>query len=167
MDISKVHDKKAKDFLQTFFANREINREFYKRVPEDKFDFRMVDTPERKSDSPRESLAHQINAQRTYMKAVELGELKFGDYYNQKLKAKTKEELLAELEKADKELVELLANKDNLKKKIIVPWSKKGISVVDMLWALDSHETLHTGWNIAIMDHLNMERFPALKKMWG
>lgn len=167
MDISKVTDPKAKDFLETFFLNREINREFYKRVPEDKFDFRMVDTPERKSDSPKESLAHQINVQRTYMKAVEKGELRFGDYYDQELKAKTKDELLTELEKVDKELIELLANEENLKKKIVVPWSKKLIGVVEMFWGLDAHEILHTGWNIAIMDHLNIERFLSLKRMWG
>lgn len=167
MDISKVTNPKAKDFLKTFFANREINREFYERVPENKFDFRMVDTSERKSDSPRESLAHQINVQRTYMLAVEKGRLKFGDFYNQKLKAKAKKELMAELKKADQELIDILADEEKCKKKVQVPWSKKLIDIVDMLWALDQHEVLHTGWNIAVMDHLNMERFPALKRMWG
>ncbi len=167
MDISKVTNPKAKDFLKTFFANREINREFYERVPENKFDFRMVDTPDRKSDSPRESLAHQINVQRTYMLAVEKGRLKFGDFYNQELKAKSKKELLSELKKADQELIAILASEEKCKKKVQVPWSKKLIDVVDMLWALDQHEVLHTGWNIAVMDHLNMERFPALKRMWG
>ena len=167
MDTSKVTDPKAKYFLDCFFVDREINRQFYKRMPEDKFDFRMVDTSERKSDSPRESLTHQTNVQRIYMKAVEIGKLKFGDYYNQKLKAKTKDELLKELDKADRELVELLANNNNLKKKIIVPWNKNGIRVVDMFWVLDQHEVLHTGWNMAVMDHLNMERFPALKEIWG
>lgn len=167
MDISKVKNPKARDFLEIFFTNREINREFYKRVPEEKFDFRMVDTKQRKSDSPRESLAHQINVQRTYLKAVEKGELKFGDYYNQKLKLKTKDKLLEELEKADKEMIEILADEKNLKKKIIVPWSKIGIDVVDMLWVLNQHECLHTGWNLAIMEHLDIERFPALRKVWG
>jgi uncharacterized damage-inducible protein DinB len=110
MDYSKVTNPKARDFLSTFFANREINREFYQRVPEDKFDFRMVDTPEKKSDSPRESLAHQINVQRTYMLAVEKGELKFKDYYNQDLVSKSKNDLLTEFEKADQELIDLLSN---------------------------------------------------------
>lgn len=167
MNISKVKDDKARDFLQAFFANREINREFYKRVSEDKFDFRMVNTPDRKSDSPRESLAHQINVQRTYMKAVKTGELKFGDYYNQRLKVKSKKDLITELKKADQELIDILADNKNLIKKVLVPWNKKGIDIIDMFWALDSHETLHTGWNLAIMDHLQMERFPLLKQMWG
>lgn len=167
MDFSKVKDPEARDFLQSFFAHREINREFYRLVPEDKFDFRMVDTPERKSDSPRESLAHQINVQRSYMKAIEVGELRFGDYYNQNLQGKSKEELLQELERADKELIDLLSREENLKKKVIVPWNKKGVRVIQMLWGLQEHEILHTGWNLAIMDHLNIKRFPALRKMWG
>jgi uncharacterized damage-inducible protein DinB len=167
MDISNVSNPKAKDFLKTFFVNREINREFYKRVPEDKFDFRMVDKPGRKSDSPRESLAHQINVQRTYMLAVEKGELKFGDYYEQNLKVKSKDELLSELDKDDQELIEILADERKCKKKVKVPWSKQQVDAIDMLWGLDQHEVLHTGWNLAIMDHLSMGRFPALKKVWG
>lgn len=167
MDFSRVTNPKAIDFLKSFFGHREINREFYKRVPEEKFDFRMVDTPERKSDSVRESLAHQINVQRTYMMAVEKGELRFGDYYNQQLKTESKEDLLKELETADKELINMLADKENLNKQIVVPWSKEPINMIDMFWGLNEHEILHTGWNIAIMDHLNVERFPALKNMWG
>lgn len=167
MKFLKVTGPKARDFLKTFFANREINREYYERVPEDKFDYRMVDKLGRKSDSPRESLAHQINVQRTYMLAVEKGRLKFGDFYDQELKAKTKNELLSELKKADQELIDILADDKKCKEKVQAPWSKKPIDVIDMLWALDQHEVLHTGWNIAVMDHLGMERFPALKKMWG
>lgn len=80
MVISKITDPQAKAFIEQFLRDREINKEFYKRVPEDKFDFRMVNTPQRKSDS---------------------------------------------------------------------------------------HEILHQGWNLAIMDHLAIERFPALQEMWG
>jgi uncharacterized damage-inducible protein DinB len=167
MDFSKVTHPKAKFFLQSFFANREINREFYQLVPEESFDFRMINTPDRKSDSPKESLAHQINVQYTYMQAIDKGKLSFGAYSNQKLKVQTKAELLTELKKADQELIQILSNKENCNKKIKVPWSKEPIFAVDMLWALDQHEVLHTGWNLAIMDHLGIERFPSLKKMWG
>lgn len=45
MDISKITDPQAKAFIGQFLKDREINKEFYRRVPEDKFDFRMVDTP--------------------------------------------------------------------------------------------------------------------------
>lgn len=167
MDFSRVTHPEARDFLESFFTHRAINREFYQRVPEEKFDFRMVNTPEKKSDSPRENLAHQINVQRTYMKAVDQGELKFGDYYDQKIKAQTKEELLTELEKADRELIDLLTDEEKLKKKVVVPWNKEGVEAVGMFWALNEHEILHTGLIIAMMDHLNMERFSALKKVWG
>ena len=74
---SRVTNPQARYFLEEFFTNREINRKFYQRVPEEKFDFRMVDSPGRKSDSPRESLAHQINVQQDYIKAVETGRLRF------------------------------------------------------------------------------------------
>jgi uncharacterized damage-inducible protein DinB len=167
MDISKVTNQKANIFLESFLTNRKINREFYEKIPENKYDFRMVDTNKRKSDSPRESLTHQINVQRTYMLAVEKGKLKFGDYYNQELKAKTKKELLSKLKKADQELTDILTDEDKCRKKVKVPWCKQPIDAVDMFWALDQHEILHTGWNLAIMDHLNIKRFPTLKQMWG
>jgi len=77
MDIPKITDPQAKAFIEQFLRDREINREFYKRVPEDKFDFRMVNTPQRKSDSPRESLAHQIDTTRDYINGVKTGVLQF------------------------------------------------------------------------------------------
>lgn len=167
IDFSKVTHEEANNFLHNFFLNRNINREYYERVPEERFDFRMVDNPTRKSDTPRESLAHQINVQRTYMMAVETGELKFGAYYDEGLKIKSKAELLSELESADIQLVELLSREENLTKKIVVPWDMSGVGAVTMFWSLNSHEVLHTGWNLALMEHLDIERFPALKAMWG
>lgn len=167
IDFSKVKDPEARNFLSTFFLNRGINREYYERVPEEKFDFRMVATPTRKSDTPRESLAHQSNVQRTYMMAVETGELEFGAYYDEGLKIKSKAELLSELERADIQLVELLSREENLTKKIVVPWDVGGLGTVAMFWSLNAHEVLHTGWNLALMEHLDIERFPALRAMWG
>jgi hypothetical protein len=41
------------------------------------------------------------------------------------------------------------------------------VLAVDMLWGLDSHEILHQGWNLALMDHLKIESFAELKAMWG
>lgn len=54
MNFEEVSSPEAKAFLTQFFLDRAINREFYEKVPEDKFDYRMVDRPERKSDSPRD-----------------------------------------------------------------------------------------------------------------
>lgn len=127
----------------------------------------MVNTQDRKSDTPRESLAHQINVQRTYMKAIKSGKLKFGQFYDPSLKSRSKDQLLSKLKKADKELMSLLRKESNLRKRIVVPWNKDGIGTIQMLWAMDSHEILHTGWNIALMDHLNIPRFEKLKKTWG
>lgn len=150
-----------------FFSHRDINREYFTRVPADQYDFRMVDTADRKSDSPRESLAHQINVEKTYLLAVRTGELKFGGHYDPELKKQSKEILLKKLEETDEELLELLSEEENINRKVNVPWNKEGIKALDMLWSLNSHEILHTGWNLATMDHLNMERFSALKKVWG
>lgn len=169
MVISRITDPQAKAFIEQFLKDREINREFYKRVPEDKFDFRMVDTPKRKSDSPRESLVHQVDTTRDYINGVKTGILQFGIKYDdlaepQKL---SKEDLLAKLEESERELIEILCDPEIGKKKVKVPWSNEPIPAISSLWALDSHEILHQGWNLAIMDHLNIERFSALKRMWG
>jgi len=169
MQFSNIINAEAKRFLNTFFASRNINKEFYKRVPEDKFDFRMVDTPERKSDSPRESLAHQIDTTRDYIKGVKNGVLTFGIKYEDLPKPimLTKDQLLSKLEEAEKELIDLLSDRATFDKKVKVSWSQEPIPALASLWGLDSHEILHTGWNLALMDHLNIVRFPALKQMWG
>lgn len=168
-DFSNVKNSEARRFLEQFFRDRAINREFYERVPEEKFDFRMVITPKRKSDSPRESLAHQIDTQRDYMSAIKTGILKFrNDYQDIADPAKlTKQELLEKMEEADRELISLLSDPQVAEKKVKVPWTSSPISILSMIWALDSHEILHTGWNLALMDHLDISRFQSLKDMWG
>lgn len=168
-DISKIINPEAKAFFEQFFRDREINREFYKRVPEDKFNFRMIDAPQRKSDSPRESLIHQIDTTRDYINGVKTGVLRFGMEYEDLKHPEnlSKEELLEKLAETEKELFEILCDPNIGNNKAKVPWSESPIPAVTTLWGLDSHEILHQGWNLAIMDHLNMERFPALKRMWG
>ncbi len=169
MDISKIANPLAKAFVDQFLRDREINKEFYKRVPEDKFDFRMVDVPQRKSDSPRESLIHQIDTTRDYVNGIKTGTLRFGIKYDDLTEPQkmTKDELLLKLEESEKELIEILSDPEINNRKVQVPWGKEPIPAVTSLWALDSHEILHQGWNLAIMDHLNIERFPVLKAMWG
>ena len=169
MDISKVTNPEAKAFLAQFARDRGVNSEYYKRVLEDKLDFRMVDTPERKSDSPRESMVHQIATTREYIDGAKSGVLRFGIQYEdlaepQKL---TKKDLLRFLQKTEEDVVEVLADPEISDKKVKVPWSNNPIPAVAALWGLDSHEILHQGWNLALMDHLNIERFPALKEIWG
>ena len=165
--ISQVTHPEAIRFLNTYLLNRAINREFYELVQEEQYDYRMVDTTKRKSDSIRESIVHQICVQRTYLQAIEIGALDFKGYINATLHEMSKSELLQELDTADQELIEYLAQSDVPDRKVNVPWSKEPIPVVRMLWGLDSHEVLHTGWNIAVMDHLNINRFQLLQEMWG
>lgn len=167
MELSKVTNKEALNFLHTFFLHRNVNRKYFNLVPEEKYDFRMVDTVDRKSDSPRESLAHHINVENTYILGIETGNLKFGSAYNKELLTKSKEELLKLWEEVDNRLVTLLSNEENVNRIVAVPWNKNGDRAIDMLWSLNSHEILHTGWNLAVMDHLNIERFPELKQIWG
>lgn len=169
MDISKIGDPTIKDFIEKFLKDREINKEFYKQVPEKKFDFRMVNTPKRKSDSPRESLIHQIAITRDYINALKTGILQFGIKYEDLTPPHnlTKDALLRKFDETEEELIELLCNPAIVNKKIKVPWSKEPIAAISALWGLDSHEILHQGWNLAIMDHLDIKRFKALKNMWG
>ena len=124
-DLSKITNPEAKRVIEQFFRDREINKEFYKLVPEDKFDYLMVDTPQRKSDSPRKSLAHQIDTTRDYINGVKTGALSFGIKYDDLTSPDklSKDELLKKLEEAENELIELLTDPKIGDKKVKVPWS--------------------------------------------
>ena len=124
-EIKKITNSKVKSFLTQFLTNRNINIEFYKRVPEDKLDFRMVDNPDRKADSIRESLGHQIGAERDYVIALETGKLEFVSGDDKNLKSLSREEALQRLQELDKKLIEELSNDDIANKLIIVPWSQE------------------------------------------
>lgn len=169
MDLTKITNPEAKRFLSQFLTDREINREFYSLIPEDKFDFRMVNTPLRKSDSPRESLCHQIDTERDYINGVKTGKLSFKIKYKdlQNREQLSKDKLLTMMQKEDEELIKILSDSQIASKVITVPWNKTPLPAVSVMWALDSHEVLHTGWNLALMDHLNIPRFEKLKKVWG
>ena len=169
MDISKVVDPQARDFIEQFLKDRRIIEDFYQLLPEEKYDFRMVDTPQRRSDSPRESLIHLIDTTLDYIEGVKTGVLRFGIKHQELEGAEkwSKDELLKMLDKVTEDLIDLLSDPQIGQKKVKVPWSKKPVSAISALWGLDSHEILHQGWNLAIMDHLNMERFPSLRQMWG
>lgn len=162
-DISKITNPEAKRFLTVFLMYRSINRKFYELVPEEKFDFRMT----AKSDSVRENLAHIINLERAYLLGVADGKFTTAKGKDETLKSKGKKELLKKLEEIDQELVNFLGNEENLMKKVSVKWNNNPISVVSFFWAMNDHEILHNGINIATMDHLNMKRFPELKAVWG
>ena len=167
IDTSNITNSEAKRLIDTFLGNRAINREYYELVPDESFDFRMVNNSERRSDSPRESLAHQIGVQQDYINAVITGILKFETGDDKSMKNLSKTELLQKLTEVDEKLVEILSDEDIGNKTIISPWSKIPSSAIKSLWGLDSHEILHTGCNLAVMDHLNIKRFESLKNIWG
>lgn len=113
------------------------------------------------------SLGHQIGVQNDYMAGVKSGTLVFRSGDDKKLKSLTKTELLQRLRDVDHKLVELLSNPNIGDKKVKVPWSDTPTPAISSLWGLDSHEILHLGWNLAIMDHLGIERFESLRQRWG
>jgi len=167
MDTSTITNPEAQAFINQFLRDRAVNRKFYELVPEDKYDYRMVDTPSRKSDSVRESITHQIDTERDYLNAAKTGEMKFGVTYEDLSNSLPKDRLLTLLQESDNQLIEILSAEDIGTKKVKVPWSSEPVPAISSLWALDSHEILHQGWNLAVMDHLNIERFAELKEMWG
>jgi hypothetical protein len=172
LDRSKITSREAKRFLGVFMMNREVNREFYRRVPADKLDYRMVDTKTRRSDSPRESLLHQLFVVRNYVYSVKTGALQWGEERQALLMAPAlsrwgKQRLLEEMHKTEQELVDLLALPDIDERTVKVGWQDEPLSAIRVLYSLNDHEILHTGWNLALMDHLQMERYPALVRLWG
>lgn len=118
MDTSQITDPAARALWEQFLRDRTINVEFYRRVPEDKLDFRMIDTPNRKSDSSRESIIHQIDTTRDYVRGVKTGTLQFRATYEDLRGEKklTKDELLTKLEESEKEVMEVLADPEISKK---------------------------------------------------
>lgn len=166
-NLSKIKNPQAQFFINQYLRDREINYQFFKRVPEDKMNFRMVNTKKRRSDSPKESLIHQIDTTRDYINGIKTGVLRFGINYPDLKPSLTKNQLLKKWGEAVEELINLLSDPLIDQKTVLVPWSQQPIPAIDSLWGLDSHEILHQGWNLALMDHLDIERFPELKAMWG
>lgn len=166
MNLSKIRNIKARKFLSSYFNFRQINRDFFEKVTEKDFDFRVVSG---KSDSVKESLIHQISTQRCYIDGIKSGKLFFGKIY-QDLKDKkflSKNRLISLLENEDTILIKLLSDEKICRKPVKVPWMKSPITAVESLNGLKNHEILHNGWNLALMDHLKISRFESLKKMWG
>jgi uncharacterized damage-inducible protein DinB len=168
MDFSSLTNPEAQRFAKIFFTYREINKEVFKLIPEDKFDFRLVDTPDRKSDSPRETLAHLINIETSYLLSAQDGQgHQWGRGKRPELALQSKESLLQILEDTDVKLLQFLSDANNLQKVVSVKWSNHPIPVLNYFWALNDHEILHNGWNLALMDVLNIPRFAQLKQVWG
>jgi len=78
-----------------------------------------------------------------------------------------KRRLLEEMQRTEQELVDLLALPDIESRGVKVGWQDAPLPALRLLHGLNDHEILHTGWNLALIDHLEMERYPALRELWG
>lgn len=167
IDINSIRDTRARVFYSLYWPQHQIICDFYSRLAEEQFDYRMVDTPGRKADTPRESLAHILEVQLMYFEGVKAGKLEFKSMGVDHYRHMTKAQLLAELERIDAELYAYLtAPAFDSESVVDVPWGS-AMNAVDVLFFLRDHDILHTGWNLAVMDHLDVPRFESLAQYWG
>ena len=79
----------------------------------------------------------------------------------------TKGQLLAEMERIDEDMFAYLtAETFDSGSRVKVFWGGE-MNAVDVLYFLRDHAILHIGWNLALMDHLNVPRFESLVQYWG
>lgn len=164
-DLNAIAHPEVKMFYGLYMAQRRVIRDFFVNLPDDKFDFRMVDTPQRRSDSPRENLVHILDVQLVYMDAIKTGKLDWSKIGRIDASG-SKAQLLAEMDRIDAEFYDYITNPDfDPDKPVDAPWGT--MNAGSMLHATREHDILHVGINLAIMDHLNMPRFESLKAYWG
>lgn len=165
---AQPHEEKGRAFWALYTPMRAIVLDFFRLLPDELMDYRMVDRPGRRSDSPRESLAHILGVQRCYLRALEAGRLSFSYEDRDAYLVTARSELIAALEALDARLLRHLADSAfRPDAPIIVPWSEEPETAIAVLHALRDHDLLHIGWNLALMDHVAMPRFPSLVAQWG
>jgi hypothetical protein len=167
IEISAIKNPQVRTFYALRWSQHQMVVEFYRLLPDEKYDLRLVDTPERRSDTPRESLAHLLYVELVYFTAARTGKLEFKDMGVEHYKSLSKDQLLSEMERIDQAAFAYL-NSETFDSSLLVdvPWGAK-MNVVDVLFFLRDHDILHVGWNLALMDAVNMPRFPALIQYWG
>jgi uncharacterized damage-inducible protein DinB len=167
IDIQSIPDQKVRTFYALSWSQHQILVDFYNLLEEEQYDFRMVDRPERAADSPRESLAHILYVQLVYWNAMKMGNLEFKSMQSEHYALMKKAQLLAEWERIDHEMFKFLTSPEfDSNSQVEVPWGGK-MNAIDLLFFLRDHEILHIGWNLAVMDHLGIARFPSLIQYWG
>ena len=78
----------------------------------------------------------------------------------------TKAVLLAEMDRIEEETWGCLSDAGfDPDATVEAPWGE--MRAGDAIFLIRDHDILHVGWNLALMDHLNMERFPSLIEHWG
>ena len=167
LDIGSIKDAKVRTFYSLYWPQHQIIYDFYTRLTEAQFDYRMVDQPARKADTPRESLAHLIYVQLVFLNGARTGELEYKSMGVEHHLELPGAQLLAELERVDSDLYAYLtAEGFNSNHMVRVPWGGE-MNGVDMLFFLRDHDILHIGWNLALMDCFQMPRFESLIQYWG
>ena len=167
LDINSIKDTQVRAFYSLWWPQHRVIRDFYTHLPEEQYDYRMIAVPERKADTPRESLAHILYVQLVYFDGVKTGKLEFKSMGVEHYREMPKEQLLAEMERIDLEMYTTLTAEDfDSSRKVAVFWGGE-MNPVDVLFFLRDHDILHIGWNLALMDHLNIPRFESLVQYWG
>ena len=166
LDISAIRHPQVRHFYALYWPQRQIIHDFYTRLTEEQYDYRMVDRPERQADTPRQSLAHILYVQLVYMNGVKTGKLEFTSMGVEHYAQMTKDQLLAEMERIDEEMFGYLTAEAFTNPPVAVFWGGT-LNAVDVLYFLRDHAILHVGWNLALMDHLNMPRYESLSEYWG
>ncbi len=167
LDIGAIRDPRVRQFYALYWPQRRIIHDFYRRLTDEQYDYRLVATPERRADSPRESLAHILYVQLVYLNGVRTGTLEFGSMGVEHYRQLPREQLLDEMERIEREMLEeLTAEEFDSGRPVKVFWGGQ-MDAIDVLFFLRDHDILHIGWNLAVMDHLNVPRFESLIGYWG
>jgi uncharacterized damage-inducible protein DinB len=163
----EIQNPGVKTFYGLYWPQHKILMDFFYLLTEEQYDFCMVNRPGCKSDTPRESLTHILYVQWVYLEAVKTGKLEFKSLGTEDLSTQKKTGLLAEWERYDQAIYDFLtAESFDCNRAVAVPWGGS-MRAIDLLFFLRDHDILHIGWNLAMMDLLNIPRFESLAQYWG
>ena len=165
VDVGEITRPEVRRFFELYLPHRQVIRHFYELLPDDKLDYRMLDTNGRRSDSPRESLVHILETQLAYFNGIKSGSLSWDEMGAEQHRSLDKQQLLSELAALDEEMYRYTTRPE------FDPTSKVENSgdetALSVLYLIRDHDILHTGWNLALIDHLGLERYPSLADIWG
>jgi hypothetical protein len=165
--LDSITHPAVRTFYALYWQQHQILREFFETLPEEHYDYHMVDTPERIAESPRESIAHILYVHRVFFEAIKTGKLEYRSLGMEHFSTLPKSNLLHEWEQIDTEVYAYLnAETYRPESPVEVPWGGS-MGGLDLLFFLRDHDILHIGWNLAYMDHLNLPRYPSLIQYWG
>ncbi|HEY0070781.1 MAG TPA: DinB family protein [Chloroflexia bacterium] len=166
IDADTISDPQVRQFFQAYLPQRQIVRDFYELLPDDKLDYRIVETGNRRADSPRESLVHILETQLAYFNGITSGSLDFESMGAERYQAMSKQQLLDELAALDEKMYRHSTSPDfDPAATISTSWGDE--TTLGVLYLVRDHDILHIGWNLALMDHLDVERYQSLVDIWG